>query len=496
MEKVLDYIRKNGMIQRGDRIIAGVSGGPDSVCLLFLLEKYRETLGITLEVVHMEHGIRGKESLEDAAFVENFCRKLGIPCHTYHRDIPALAREWKCSEEEAGRRARYEAFEEVRKKTGGTKIAVAHNRNDQAETVLFHLIRGSGLSGLSGIRPVRGNIIRPLLCLTRREIEDLLKKEKLPFRTDTTNLKTDYARNRIRLNILPLLREELNPRACEHLAETAERLAKAEDYLAGQAEEAAKRLTGRRRRAGDGGTEVFLNRKGFLKEPEALKPYILRYCLRETARKPLGDQEEALSGEGFQDLEELSRQPEADTPGASPYNISALHLSAVTELAARQSGRSLNLPGGVSVHTEGMYLIFDKPGILKEELQPEISAELKIPGTVRYGKYRLAASVFPYKNEIIPEKIYTKWFDYDTIKNTVQIRPRRSGDFLTVTASGGRKTLKKYLIDEKIPAGERDRLCLLADGSQILWVVGHRISEAYKVTEKTCRVLKVQVMED
>ena len=232
MEKVLDYIRKNGMVQRGDRIIAGVSGGPDSVCLLFLLDKYKETLGISLEVVHMEHGIRGKESLEDAAFVENFCRKLAIPCHTYHRDIPKLAREWKCSGEEAGRRARYEAFEEVRGKNGGTKIAVAHNRNDQAETVLFHLVRGSGLSGLSGIRPVRGNIIRPLLCLTREEIEDLLRKENLPFRTDATNLETDYARNRIRLNILPLLREELNPRTCEHLAETAERLALAEDYLA------------------------------------------------------------------------------------------------------------------------------------------------------------------------------------------------------------------------------------------------------------------------
>ena len=254
MEKVLDYIRKNGMVQRGDRIIAGVSGGPDSVCLLFLLDKYKETLGISLEVVHMEHGIRGKESLEDAAFVENFCRKLAIPCHTYHRDIPKLAREWKCSGEEAGRRARYEAFEEVRSKNGGTKIAVAHNRNDQAETVLFHLVRGSGLSGLSGIRPVRGNIIRPLLCLTREEIEDLLRKENLPFRTDATNLETDYARNRIRLNILPLLREELNPRACEHLAETAERLALAEDYLAGQAREAAKRLAGRKT---DGGAGFF-----------------------------------------------------------------------------------------------------------------------------------------------------------------------------------------------------------------------------------------------
>lgn len=222
-----------------------------------------------------------------------------------------------------------------------------------------------------------------------------------------------------------------------------------------------------------------------MQEPEALKAYILRYCLREVSEKFV------LRGESLQDQEGTFRQQE---PGVSLYNISSSHLSAITELASRQSGRSLNLPGGLTVHTEGAYLIFDRPGIEKEEQQSE--TELIVPGTVRYGKYRLTASIFPYKNEIIPEKMYTKWFDYDTIKNTVQIRPRRSGDFLTVTASGGRKTLKKYLIDEKIPAGERDRLCLLADGSQILWVVGHRISEVYKVTEKTSRVLKVQVMED
>lgn len=133
-----------------------------------------------------------------------------------------------------GRRARYEAFEEVCGKNGGTKIAVAHNRNDQAETVLFHLVRGSGLSGLSGIRPVRGNIIRPLLCLTRGGDRRPSSERKPSLPNRATNLETDYARNRIRLNILPLLREELNPRACEHLAETAERLALAEDYLAGR----------------------------------------------------------------------------------------------------------------------------------------------------------------------------------------------------------------------------------------------------------------------
>lgn len=261
MEKVLDYIRKNGMVQRGDRIIAGVSGGPDSVCLLFLLDKYKETLGISLEVVHMEHGIRGKESLEDAAFVENFCRKLAIPCHTYHRDIPKLAREWKCSGEEAGRRRGTRPSRKFAARTAVRRSPWPTNRNDQGRDGSLSSWSGeAGFPGFPGIRPVRGNIIRPLLCLTREEIEDLLRKENLPFRTDATNLETDYARNRIRLNILPLLREELNPRACEHLAETAERLALAEDYLAGQAREAAKRLAGRKT---DGGAGFFWTGKDF-----------------------------------------------------------------------------------------------------------------------------------------------------------------------------------------------------------------------------------------
>lgn len=463
MDKVLEYIRKNQMLETGDKVIVGVSGGADSVCLLFLLKTYAPQLGISLEVVHMEHGIRGKESLQDAEYVENLCRRWEIPFHLYHRNVPSLAKEWKCSEEEAGRKVRYEAFEEVRQKVSAQKIAVAHNQDDQAETILFHLARGSGLRGLCGILPVRDRIIRPLLCLSRREIEKILKEQQIPFCTDATNGEPVYARNRIRLNLLPLMESELNPRAAQHIAQAGERLWKLEAYFQ---EEAAKR-TDVLVRWEKG--KLYLDRTAFLQEPEALREYILKECLHRTAPE-----------EGGKDLE-------------------AVHLAALGKLAASQSGRYLDLPGGILAGTEGGALVFgrkEKEAVFPEEECGETEAALVIPGETRYGKLRILTEILEGKPEIIPEKMYTKWFDYDTINDTVRLRKRQAGDYLTVTASGGRKTLKKYFIDEKIPAGRRQEIPLLADGEHILWVIGHRISEAYKVSEKTQRVLKVQVMEE
>ena len=206
MEKVIEYVKKHEMLKTGDKIIVGVSGGADSVCLLFLLKNLRPKWQLSLEVVHIEHGIRGKESLEDADFVEKLCREWEVPFYLFRRDIPLLSKEWRCSQEEAGRRARYEAFEEVRVKTGADKIAVAHNQDDRAETILFHLARGSALRGLCGIFPVRDHIIRPLLCLKRTEIEEILINAGLSWRTDATNQEEIYTRNKIRLQILPLIK--------------------------------------------------------------------------------------------------------------------------------------------------------------------------------------------------------------------------------------------------------------------------------------------------
>lgn len=457
MDKVLCYIQENHMLETGDKVIVGVSGGADSVCLLFLLKSYAPIFGLSLEVVHMEHGIRGKESLQDAEYVENLCREWKIPFHLYRRNIPVLAKEWKCSEEEAGRRVRYEAFEEVRRRTGAEKIAVAHNQDDQAETILFNLARGSGLRGLCGILPVRDRIIRPLLCLSRREIEEILKEAQIGFRTDATNQEEIYTRNKIRLNILPLLEAELNSSASLHIAQAGERLWKLESYFQQEAARRADLLC--RKENG----RILLDREAFLKEPEALQDYILRECLNRT------------------------------DSGGHVKDLAAVHFSDLKKLAANQSGRFLNLSGGLRAGTEGGRLVFWKEKTEKEN-RTEVCL-LTIPGETSYGNLRILAEIQPYKNEIIPEKMYTKWFDYDKITNAVQLRTRQQGDYLAVTPAGGTKTLKKYFIDEKIPASQRQRAVLLADGKHIIWVIGHRISTAYKADEKTRRVLKVQVLE-
>ena len=449
MEKVIEYVKKHEMLKTGDKIIVGVSGGADSVCLLFLLKNLRPKWQLSLEVVHIEHGIRGKESLEDADFVEKLCREWEVPFYLFRRDIPLLSKEWRCSQEEAGRRARYEAFEEVRVKTGADKIAVAHNQDDRAETILFHLARGSALRGLCGIFPVRDHIIRPLLCLKRTEIEEILINAGLSWRTDATNQEEIYTRNKIRLQILPLIKEELNNKADIHIARVGEKLLEAELFLREEARKRSEMLIGNKE------GRLWLSREELLKEPAVMQDYILAECLGRV-----------------QDLD-------------------STHFERLKRLLKSQSGRRMNI-GEVQVRVEGEFLVFTKEIPAKPVADPQ---ELIIPGEIRYGKYLLRSEILPYKNEIIPENRYTKWFDYDTITGTVQLRTRKPGDDLVVTSEGAVKTLKKYFIDEKIPLSEREQTVLLADGQHIIWVIGHRISEAYKVWEKTKRVLKVQVID-
>ena len=196
------------MLTPGDRVVAGVSGGADSVCLLFVLLKIREEIPFSLHGVHVNHGIR-KEAGEDAAYVEQLCSQFGLPFILVKENVRERAAAEKRSEEEMGRLVRYQAFESVMKSVGANKIAVAHNSNDQAETMLFHLFRGSGLSGLCGIRPVRDHIIRPILCLERKEIEQYLEERKIAYCKDATNEEDDYTRNRIRHHILPYAEQEI-----------------------------------------------------------------------------------------------------------------------------------------------------------------------------------------------------------------------------------------------------------------------------------------------
>ncbi len=454
MKEVQEFIRKQNMIEAGDCVLAGVSGGADSVCLLMELLEFQETCPFVLKVVHIEHGIRGDASIADAKFVEEFCQKYEIPFQLFSFDIKKIAKERKLTVEEAGRRVRYEAFEAAAKKEENAKIAVAHNRDDQAETILMNLARGSGLKGLGGIRPVRENIIRPLLNTSRKQIEEALFARGIPWRIDVTNQELEYTRNRIRLEILPALTRHVNGQAVNHIAEAGMRLQKAEEYLQKQtgylAEKYVKMEKG----------QVCLQRAGLREQEQLMQEYLIRFCLGRLV-------------EGQKD-------------------IGQIHIEALCRLAAGENGKSLDLPGNIRAVNKNKNLVFEKKSTESTDLQKSVK-ELEIPGITKWGELCIKTEILPYKQQIIPEKKYTKWFDYDTISYMPVIRTRKMGDYLRIHADGGKKSLKRYLIDEKIPREEREDLPLLADGDHILWVIGYRISEGYKVTEHTKKILQIQI---
>ena len=468
-EKVLSYIRTHNMLAPGQRVVAGLSGGADSVCLLSLLADLREEYSLELRAVHVHHGLRGEEADRDAAFSRELCRSLGVPFSLAFVNVKEEAGKRRISEEEAGRILRYQVFEREagrweqelrREKTAepdgsqpeSVKIAVAHHGDDSAETILYQLFRGSGLKGLSGIPPARGNIIRPLLCAERREIIAYLEEKGLPFVTDSTNLENDYARNKIRNQILPMAVQEINQGAADHIRRAGELIGEADRFF----EERAERML-----------ETLL-------ETEALET-------GET--KEQGSESAALSVSGLLELSHI----EASYAVRAVFkrkkwplrDVTSGHIESVLALLRGRTGAGSDLPGGLRAERSYDRLILTKlqPG------QTEKRDESGLPS--------LFMEVADRENQgEIPKNLYTKWFDYDKIKGTLSVRTRRTGDYL-ILPSGGSKTIARYMIDEKIPKEKREKILLLAEGSHVLWVVGFRISEYYKIEEHTENILQV-----
>lgn len=438
------------MIQKGDRIIAGVSGGSDSVCLFLLLSDLAREWEFALHVMHVEHGIRGEESKEDAVFVQKMCAEKEVPCRVVTVDAPGFAKDNHLSLEEAARSLRYRAFQEYRQELlketteGGVLIATAHNRGDQAETVLFHLIRGSSLKGLTGIRPVQEGLIRPLLFAGREEILTAIQERKAAWREDSTNADITPTRNRLRHEILPQL-EKLQPQAIEHIAAAAEDLAEWEAYLEKETKDALIQCLTEER-------PLVIKKDSY----ESYAPLLKRRIVYEAI---------ALAAGSRKDIERT-------------------HVEAVMELMEKQSGRQLSLPYDLNAQRiyQGVRLVKLHTGT-KKETRGKTPEEMQKLVRMR---------VFDRPdNLLIPKKKYTKWLDYDKIKNGLQVRTRRSGDYLTIEDTGGTKSLKKYLIDEKVPGEERGDMPLLCDGSHVVWVIGKRVSAYYKVTDQTKRIVEV-----
>jgi len=505
-KKVFSYMRKHHMIAPGDRLVLGVSGGADSVCLLFLLLEYAKSVPLEMAVVHVNHGIR-PEASQDASYVRELCETHNLPFYLVEEDVGARARAEKCSEEDMGRRVRYEAFKEVAFKVGATKIAVAHNSEDNGETMLLHLFRGSGLGGLKGIAPVRDmtprsdtdrekkspeydlKLIRPILCLKRREIEEYLTERGISWKQDITNDSDDYTRNRIRHHIMPYAEQQIASNVADRLLHTSEMVQETEDYLELQTAEAlaqclvSEEETEKKDRpscfaglSAESRNRVILQRDAFLEIHPALQKRILMKLAEELS--PTGK------------------------------DISRVHVADMLTLFEREGNRTIHLPFGIVARRQYDKVLLEKGDLAskadfsgpdaKQEGAFTVAVNLQQGGLYDLGEWgNLEISrIFEEKCQKLPRNQYTKWFDYDKINGCLEIRTRRQGDYLMIRDGDGgsrHKSLKDYMIAEKIPRELRDIIPVLAVGNHVLWLVGYRISEDFKVGENTKHILQAHL---
>lgn len=455
-ERLIQFNEKYHLFQKGDGIVIGVSGGADSVCLLHLLQEWKKEWDLSLYVLHVHHGIRGQEADEDARFVEQLAKSMELPFRLVRENVPELAKREGLTEEEAGRKCRYQSLETYRKEMGATHIAVAHHQNDQAETVLFQLFRGSGLRGLAGMPVKRGAIIRPLLFAKRQEMEAYLKEKGLSFREDATNREVIYARNKIRHQILPRA-EEINAQAVSHISQAAAKLADWQCFIEKMGQQAYERMVQEEERG------CFLSVTEFLQEDAVIQGEILRKIF------------------------------ETNIPGAK--DIEQVHYEQVLSLLNGQTGKRVHLPKGLEARREYDKIYFSLGQKKEKEKFTKQVCNLPFRHIVKSDGI-LYEIVLELKNredlpETIPQKDYTKWLDYDMIKNELVLRSPCEEDYFVMNQSGSRKKLNRFYIDQKVPRDRRKEQIVLADGSHVMWLIQGRISEAYKISDNTKRVLVI-----
>ncbi|HIT59663.1 MAG TPA: tRNA lysidine(34) synthetase TilS [Candidatus Fimousia stercorigallinarum] len=454
MKQMMAYIIKHNLIRDGDKIVIAFSGGPDSVYLLLGLLKLREKMDLSLAAVHINHKLQ-QIAEEHAAFVREFCREHAVDLYYFEKDIEKYAKQNRLSIEEAGRAFRYEKFYEVKEMLGYDRIAVAHHQNDRAETVLYRMARGTGWKGLAGIRPVQGMIIRPLLGLSKEQILQELGQMGQRYNEDPSNSDTMYARNRIRHNVVPEL-QMVNDQAVRHICDLAEQLDEIGVYLQ---QEISLHYAQCVEETADGWSVR-------LSELEKYPEFMQREILKMTAGKAAG-QEKDLTRKHIQDLQRLGKM---------------------------QTGKRIDLPYGIRAWKR-----YDRLVLQKEQLT--VNQVISIHGEGRYeipfAKGILEVRIFQ-KNQEISEKIYTKTFDYDKMKHDMAVRTYQEGDYFIMNREGQHKKLNRYFIDRKIPADQRKKIPLVADGSHIVWIIGGRISEAYKVTDDTTTIVQLswELMEE
>ncbi len=451
MEIVQDIINK-GIFKKGERVAVALSGGADSVALLMILLEVKKQMDIDVLAFHINHSIR-EESDEEQKYVKKLLDKLNVEAYFFTIDKSVYKKSGK-SLEEIARKHRYEFFDKKAKELSCI-VALGHHLEDQSETVLFHILRGTGLSGLIGMKERQGNYLRPLLDYRKKELIDFLKSREIDFVTDSSNFDTKYSRNKIREDIIPYIDRELGVDSNKKIHEMSKLIKADEDFLNDYVEKKYNELVLKEN------DKISLDLKGFVDLSLAIQRRLVRRCI-------------------------FDLYP-------SLKDISFINVNDVIGLSKSENGR-INLVNNIIVSRVYNKLvfkfdIFDDNAIKEYYIDKEgIVQKLNIDG--KFIINVLSREEFYNKYEKIPNKAFKKYFDYDKFKRTIFLRSRKVKDYISI--KGGKKSIKKLFIDEKIPYDDRDSVYLLGSGNSVAWVVGYRIGEEYKVSSDSKKILEIE----
>ncbi len=510
--EVIGSIQRHSLIQRKERVVVGVSGGADSVCLLHLLARWRRRLGISLHIAHLNHEIRGVESQADAEYVSNLADSLGIPITIDRQDVAAYRAERRCSLEEAARELRYAFFARLARKIGAHRIAIGHTKDDQVETILMHILRGTGITGLCGLAHcsplvhaskgmslppkaptvAKGQrsslfVIRPLLDITREETASYCRKHQLDPRIDSSNLLPSFFRNRLRLHLLPLLRQ-YNPSIDQALLRLAD-IAKEDSVLIEQQVSGLWHEVARQEN-----NTIYLDKKHVAALPIALQRHLLRVAVTKLA----GD----------------------------VRDIEANHVEAARNLLNKQPSKRICLPHGLICQGGYDELAITRPrsatttplSIIASELsQPELppcpfpplphESHLKVPGKTAFSGWNVLASIVREQvaflssrgvmtpSERACQSNLVAHFDLQKTGMNLHVRKRRPGDRFQPLGMSMPKKLHEFMVDAKIPRSWRGRIPIVCSPQQIIWVVGWRIDDRVKLAKASKEILRLEFIK-
>ena len=464
-QKVLRFIKRHSLIAGGDKLVVAVSGGPDSVCLLHILWKLREELGIGLHAAHLNHQLRGGESDADASYVAELADRLGIPATIESRDVRAYQAEHRLSLEEAAREVRYAFLARTTAATGATAVAVGHTADDHVETIIMHLLRGSGTRGLRGLLPVKrwqleGKaliIVRPLLELTREETTAYCRKHRLNPRTDTSNLSKEPFRNRIRHQLLPELRE-YNPQVAEALLRNARLAADDIAFIDSEVERLWDKVAQIEK------DSVIIRKDEFLTLPSALQ----RHLLRAAVEKLLGDLKDIEAG----------------------------HIEDIMNALNKPAGKAIGLPGGLTFTIEyERYVLSTDVSSLCPFPPLEDEAPLNVPGRTEIPGWNIMAALLPPSRTGeagANDADFTAWLDFTITGDKLTVRRRRNGDRFQPLGMEQPKKLNEFMINARIPRNWRRCIPIVCSSQQIIWTVGYRIDARARVTPDTQQILRLE----